>query len=60
VESPVDSGTKIIATCHGANLKDIKSKHFFIDGVFSRYVVLDNKGKPGVIKGVFDKGFNYL
>lgn len=60
VESAVDSGTKIIATCHGANLKDIQSKHFFIDGVFSRYVVLDNKGKPGVIKGVFDKGFNYL
>ena len=60
VASAVGCGVNIIATCHGSNLKEIKSKRFFIDGVFSRYVVLDNKGKPGVIKGVFDKGFNYL
>lgn len=60
VASAIDCGTEIIATCHGANINDVKSKRYFIDGVFSRYVLLDNRGRPGVINGVFDKGFNYL
>lgn len=48
------SGVKIIATCHGKSLSDVRRKSVFIDNVFERYVVLKSDGLPGIIDKVYD------
>ena len=57
-EQATNSGIKIIASCHGKNISDLKSKDFFNKTVFERYVVIDDKKPAGSIKGIFDKDFN--
>ncbi len=54
VKSASDSGVRIIASIHGSGLEDVLKKKFFIDNVFDRYIVLDNKGVPGVLKKMYD------
>ena len=56
-ESAVNSGVKIIATCHGGEVDDIIKKRHFIKGIFDRYIVLKNDGIPGIIKNVYDKDY---
>lgn len=48
------SGINIIASSHGKNIEDVLYSSNFIKNVFDRYVVLDDKGKPGVLKAVFN------
>lgn len=57
-EQAANSGVKIIASCHGKNINDLKSKDFFNKTVFERYVIIDDKKPAGSIKGIFDKDFN--
>ena len=51
-------GCQLLATVHGSSLEDIFNKPVLRElmemGVFSRYILLDNGGPPGQIKGIFD------
>lgn len=51
-------GLKIIASCHGKDVYDLKKKDFFNACIFERYVVLDADKNAGSVKGIFDKDFN--
>lgn len=53
-------GIKVIASCHGYDVADIKRKDNFMNGVFDRYVILEEKGKPGRVKKILDGDFNEL
>ena len=54
------SGAKIIATCHGETLGDITSKPYFINGIFDKYIILENKIFKGIINHVYDKDFHII
>ena len=53
-------GVKVIASCHGKDINDVKNKDFFIENVFDRYVVLDSKNIPGQVVKVYDGRLNLL
>ena len=59
VERAINSGVKVISTCHAASLNDVLQKDYYIKGVFDRYVVL-KKGKFGEVAGVYDGDQNLL
>ena len=59
-KSAVLGGVKMIATCHGDDILSFRQKEFFDESIFERYIVLENCTLPGVLKGVYDKGFNEL
>ncbi|MDO5349069.1 MAG: stage III sporulation protein AA [Lachnospiraceae bacterium] len=52
-------GCKLLATVHGCSLEDIRRKpvlrEFAEEGVFERFIILENRGKPGQVKAVFDE-----
>lgn len=60
VKAAKNSGVKIIASCHGRDIDDIKSKKNFIEGVFSRYVILNPDGIPGRVEKYLDENYNEL
>lgn len=54
----INSGVKVIATIHGANLEDIKKRKIFLRlpmGYFERFVVLSTRNGPGTIEGVYNE-----
>lgn len=53
-------GINIIASCHGYDISDIRRKENFMDGVFERYVILEEKGTPGKVKKILNGDFNEL
>lgn len=59
-KSASDSGIKIIASIHAADLNEVLSKKIFIEGVFERYAVI--KGRDAKIKKdlIYDEEFNLL
>lgn len=59
-EQAAYSGVKIIASCHGKDTTDLRSKDFFNKNVFDRYVVIDADKPAGIIKGIYDKDFNVI
>ena len=54
------SGIKIIASCHGNDVFDLKKKDYFIKDVFQRYVVLDNEKPAGTVRNFYDQNFNNI
>lgn len=58
IEYVVNCGCKLIATVHGSSIEDISTKPYLkkliSDGVFERYIVMDNKGRIGNISGIYD------
>lgn len=60
VKNAVNSGVKIIASCHGASIEDVKLKSSFYNGVFERYFVLNSYGKVGKLKYGYDGNFNLI
>ena len=54
------SGVKIIASCHGKDISDLKNKDFFIKNVFERYVVLDANRPAGTVKDFYDSDLNII
>ena len=42
VNSVVNSGVKIIASCHAKSMEDLKRKDGFLNNIFDRYVLLKN------------------
>ena len=59
-EQAANSGVKIVASCHGKDINDLKSKDFFNKNVFERYVVIDADKPAGSIKAIYDKDFNVI
>lgn len=59
VKNAIFSGVKVIASCHGKDLEEIKSKDYFIK-VFDRYVVLNDKGQADNEIKFYDGEFNLL
>ncbi len=59
VNHAVNSGVKIIASCHGDSVESLYSKEFF-NNIFDRYIILNGVGEPGQIKFIYDKEFNLL
>ncbi len=59
VESVIHCGCKLLATAHGNSIEDILSQPFFRkladQKVFERYIVLERSGRPGVIRGIYDR-----
>lgn len=55
----VNSGIKIISSCHAASLDEVRKKEYFSSGVFERYVLL-KKNNFGMLSAVYDKNFNEL
>ncbi len=53
-------GVKIIASCHGKSLDDVRKKDNFKQGVFERYVVLKSVGIPSVVDKFFDEEFKNI
>ena len=59
VKNAILSGVKVVASCHGKDIKEISNKTNFIN-VFDRYVILNNQGQAGVLKEVYDGDFKIL
>lgn len=51
----LNSGIKIIASCHSDNMDNLLNKKFFIDRIFERYIILKQGAKFGEIDSIFDK-----
>lgn len=60
VELTINSGLKIIASCHCPSIDYLANKTYFINGLFDRYVVLDDSYKMGQVKCVYDEEFNII
>lgn len=60
VKNAVNSGVKVIASCHGANIYEIINKNEFVENMFEVYVVLNGDGEPGQVNKIYNKEFNVL
>ena len=61
VELAINSGVKVIASCHAENLKQLIDKESFISGLFQRYVVLDShSGRAGIVYKVYNGEFKEI
>lgn len=60
VKSAVNSGVKVIASCHASTIQELKDKNFFIDGVFDRYIFLKNTCLPGILDCVYKGDFSLI
>ena len=59
INHAINSGVKIIASCHGYSIESLLNKEFF-NNIFDRYIILNGVGEPGQIKFIYDKEFNLL
>lgn len=59
VYNAVNSGIKIISSCHAESIEEVKNKKFFKGGVFERYVIF-KKGRFGELSCVLDKNYNFI
>ena len=57
VLNAVNSGVKVIASCHSDSIQSLSKKQGFIKGVFDRLVLLGNNGNIGKIKAVYNGDF---
>lgn len=59
VRELVRCGCGILATMHGGSMEDFQrnrvGKILWEEGVFGRYILLENKKNPGRIKGIYDE-----
>ena len=51
-ERAVNSGVKVIATCHGNDIAEIKRKDYYKSGVFNVFCLLDGNKNRGKVKKV--------
>lgn len=54
----INCGCRLIATVHGSSIEDICTRphlnRLIKEHIFERFIVLDNKGKMGNIKGIYN------
>ncbi|MBQ3597060.1 MAG: Flp pilus assembly complex ATPase component TadA [Clostridia bacterium] len=60
IETACKTGVKVIATCHGGCIEDVKNSCSKHGGVFDLYFLLNSNGVPGKLKHVYDKNFNRI
>ena len=57
-------GVSILASIHAKNIEDLKQKKDFENilknKVFSRYIILSNRGGPGHIEAIYDENLRFL
>ncbi len=57
-------GCQLLVTAHGACVEDLKKKRVFdemiSEGMFSRYVVLSGRPRPGTVIGVYDENLRRM
>ena len=54
------SGTTVLASCHGKNIKDVVEKNGFSKNIFERYFLVGCNGNPGKIEKIYDENFNEI
>lgn len=59
-KSVVDSGVKIIASCHAKNMEQLTGKKYFLDSIFDKYIVLNNYGFIDGGFTIYNKDFTVL
>lgn len=59
-KNAVFGGVKLIASCHGKNIEDLKNKEFFDKNVFERYVFLDENKSAGTLKSIYNGDFTEI
>ena len=61
IEDVINAGIKLICTVHGASIEDILKKPVLSEilnkNIFERFVLLEKKIKPGVIKAIYDNEY---
>ncbi len=57
VNNAVNSGVKVLASCHASEISGILNNENFISKLFDRYVLLNSEGQAGVVKAIYDKEF---
>ena len=60
VEHAATDGVKVIASCHGKSINDLKNKPYFNKNVFERYIVLDSDKPAGTVNEIVDMDFNAI
>lgn len=60
VKNAINSGVKIIASCHSDNVEQLCSKDYFIKNLFDRYIFLSKCKKFGQVEMVLNKEFNII
>ncbi len=60
IKDAVNSGVKIIASCHGERIEDVKNKRYFLDNLFERYFTIDTSLGVGVLKHCYDSNFKVI
>lgn len=59
-KSSINSGIKLIASCHANTKEELINKNYFIKNIFDRYIFLKNHQIAGVLDKVYDREFNML
>lgn len=58
----VSAGVKILCTAHGAGAAELGTRRVFKEllatGAFKRFIILDRKGRPGEIRGIYNENFS--
>lgn len=58
IDDALRAGIKLISTIHGSSIEDVKNKKtlgkLFEEGVFERYIILDNSQGVGTVKSIID------
>lgn len=61
IQEAVNAGIRLMTTVHGRNLQELSSRPILREllnsKIFTRYIVLSNRGRPGTIEGVYDENF---
>ncbi len=61
VETAINSGVKVIASCHGKDLYNVINKQSFISGLFERYVVINSLiGQAGIVDKIYDGEYKII
>ncbi|MDR2899045.1 MAG: stage III sporulation protein AA [Clostridiales bacterium] len=61
IEYIINSGVRLLCTVHGFGIEDVKNKPYLSElikrRVFSHYIVLEDKERPGSIRFIYDESF---
>jgi stage III sporulation protein AA len=64
IKRVINAGVKIIASAHGYNISELKSRQEVIglieEKVFERYIVLSSRKGPGTLEEIIDKNMKVL
>lgn len=59
VKNAINSGVRIVASCHSDSIENLTNKDFFIKNIFDRYFILSNN-VFGQVEKIFNKDLNQI